>query len=715
MTHLSRGLLAGVSIGELQQRTVHPSYHPYWERLTRRWREVDAWEKETGKLLDIGSCSGNQFTWLVREAALDYRLTGNREALDYVGRQIDKLDRYFREHPVHRLLENHPYWSESHVCLAADLCRDGLDDRRLATLKRLVHDKFLEATHTGWDAPYRFLAGHNKPTTELVCAGICALTWGEEAGRSDWEELVRRTIDACVAGCRHGHDRQGFGYEGTMYAYLGMDVIYLFAQLLFQNGRENLFQLIPELSAYPNAIRNLLFPDRIGLSPWVDGGIQNPKSYAFLLLTARHYNRPEDLGLWYEYRGPGRAADPVPNNNPSLCWPDVGPTGPVRADGWGHDLYPFLWWDADAPRTPVEKSVQPLALYSPGTELAFFRTSWSREAVFLNVSGQGRGHTCYDHLHADAGHFTLFAHGEYLAIDTGYFNRLEEGHSVVLVENQGQFNRDPKAAIAQHYAGRLTGFQRHALLDYVMVDQAAPRNCVAADRHLLFVRTGGDDAYVVLIDNVNPDHQAHAFQWQLQAHPESTVRLTGDTTAVVEKPRARLELTFLSPPASDFPTCPHALSLSTDIRYGGNVLPEGAPPPEKPRAPEGSPWIAWNWHAYTREQARRMKSELAYTAWYWPRLVAEQQGPSCILMTVIAPRRAGAPPLAVRNASGRRVFRAEIEHGDGTDTVIAALDHSLIKFPDVTGYAEIAVIRRAKSGAVIDQWTLGGYPLVVRQ
>ena len=79
------------------------------------------------------------------------------------------------------------------------------------------------------------------------------------------------------------------------------------------------------------------------------------------------------------------------------------------------------------------------------------------------------------------------------------------------------------------------------------------------------------------------------------------------------------------------------------------------------------------------------------------------------LVTVIAPRWAGDPPLVVRNASGRRVFRAEIDCGDFSDTVIAALDHSIIKFSD----AEIAVIRRARSGDVMDRWTLGGHLLSV--
>jgi hypothetical protein len=62
----------------------------------------------------------------------------------------------------------------------------------------------------------------------------------------------------------------------------------------------------------------------------------------------------------------------------------------------------------------------------------------------------------------------------------------------------------------------------------------------------------------------------------------------------------------------------------------------------------------------------------------------------------------------MRNASGHWVFRAEIDCGDFTDTVIAALEHSLIMFPDVSGYAEIAVIRRNRAGMVLDRWTLGG-------
>ena len=265
---------------------------------------------------------------------------------------------------------------------------------------------------------------------------------------------------------------------------------------------------------------------------------------------------------------------------------------------------------------PVEKADRPTAIYSPGTEVSFFRTSWSRDGVLLNVNGQGRGHCALDHAHADGGHFTIFAHGEYLAMDPGYWNILEDHHSVVLIDGKSQFNRANDTGYRWHYAGRLAGFQRHAILDYVMADQAHPRNCVWEDRHVLFMRLGGDDAYMVIVDNINPDNGLHTFQWQLQAHPDSDTRVTGPRTAVIEKPKARLDLTFLSPLASDFPGCPHELSLRTDLVYGYYVAPEGETRCEHP---------VWGQKfAYSREEARALKSDLSYTNWFRPQLVAEQ-------------------------------------------------------------------------------------------
>mgnify|MGYP001566673436 CR=1 FL=1 len=84
-------------------------------------------------------------------------------------------------------------------------------------------------------------------------------------------------------------------------------------------------------------------------------------------------------------------------------------------------------------------------------------------------------------------------------------------------------------------------------------------------------------------------------------------------------------------------------------------------------------------------------------------------------MTVISPRRAGKPPLVVTDRMARRAFRADVESDKFTDTIIAALDHGMIKYPDVEGFAELAVIRRDKTGRVLDSWTIGGEKLRIMQ
>ena len=708
MANESQGLLAGLDVARLRARLSAAPYRPYWDGLTRRWREIAAFEAETGRTINIGSCAGAQITWQVREAALEYHLTGNVDALAYVHRQIDKLADALLHRPeawraqYGRIL---PYWSELHVCLAADLCRAGLDERRRADLLRLVREHCVTAPYIGWDSATRYLAGHNMAATEQPCAGICALVWGADAGVPDWEGIVARAINSCRLYCRYGLDRAAFGFEGTMYAALPLDTIYLFAELLCQRGREDLFATIPELRAYPAAVRALLFPDRIGLNPLGDGGVVNPKPYAWLLLTARHYGQPEDHGLWYEYRGPGRAAEPCPNNNPHPWWPHRDPRGPVRRDGWGHDLLPFLWWDAAAPRPPVVESTQPTATYSPGTELAFCRTSWGKDAVYASFSGGGRGHCALDHAHADGGHFTLFAHGEYLAMDTGYWNVYENQHSVVLIDGAGQFNRSGDERYRKHYAGRLAGWQRHALLDYAMADLAHPRNCVWADRHFLFVRCGGDDAYLVLLDSISPDHRVHRYDWQLQAHPASTVTITGPTTATVARHLARLDLTFVAPPASDFARSPHTLALRTDHVYGAYVQGHTG-------ALAGAAGVSKD-YLYTEEEARREAGDLSFSSFYRPRLVAEQTGPNCLLLAVISPRRATEAPRPVRVVPAPRVFCVAVDCGTHVDTIIAALDHGQIALPGVCGATELALVRRAPTGHLLGYWTVDGQPLNV--
>ena len=82
-------------------------------------------------------------------------------------------------------------------------------------------------------------------------------------------------------------------------------------------------------------------------------------------------------------------------------------------------------------------------------------------------------------------------------------------------------------------------------------------------------------------------------------------------------------------------------------------------------------------------------------------------------MSVLSPRRADAPVLAVTDRSARRVFRAEIAGEHGVDTVIAAPDRGWVEFEDIRGCVELAVVRRDRSGVLVDAWHPGAQGLWV--
>jgi hypothetical protein len=227
-------------------------------------------------------------------------------------------------------------------------------------------------------------------------------------------------------------------------------------------------------------------------------------------------------------------------------------------------------------------------------------------------------------------------------------------------------------------SGRLTAYLRHALVDYAVADAAHMKDCMWADRHLLFVKLGGDDCYVVTIDNINKDHARHLFWWQLHANPEADIQVTGERSAVVAGRKARLDINFVIPGAGDFPDDPHSLALRTDEQYW--TLGKDKPSPEA------------------------LKTGLMVTCYKRPRLIAEVTGLNCLLLSTIVPRKVGQPPVEVKHIPAHKVFRAEIDWGAHTDTIIAAMDHGYMKFADVEGFAELAVIRRDKSGKVMDVW-----------
>ena len=696
----SKGLLAGVDVTTIQSRASGPAYSALLAKFTRRLRQVvvrcKRSQASSGPYYGYGALGWHSNTPMAVDAAVVHRLTGDAEALAHVEWCLRLMSDIGRDLAKHKERVSGGIWpihSHLETALAADICRASLPSEVIDGIKAVMRDAAI-AYHDGSRPVRYFSAGQNIPAVKTLNAGVCALVWGEEVNHPTWRETVELARDAAIGYLRRGTDAAGYGYEGPGYSLCTYFYVYLVAQLLRQRGIEDLFATEPALSNIPLATHSLLFPDHGSLGNYNDLGLLYPHGMPWLPLTARYYHRGDDLALWHAFQGPDHPLRPFGD---TMDWYESIAGGDALQ---AMHVFPYalslLWWDADEKHEPIEHSARPTADCSRGVECANFRTSWSRDAVYMNVQGAGRTHAAGGHAHADCGHFSIFAHGQYLAIDTGRYNSDEDQHSVILVDGKCHMPTGDGRWGANPRSGRLLDFRRHAMVDYVRADAAHMKDCMWADRHFLFVRSpgelgnaaGGDDAYVVVIDNINVDNATHSFVWQLQTDTSNTVRITGDRTASVVGEKARLDVTFAIPSAEDFPKSPHTISLRSDEKE-------------------------WAWPYGRNGIEDHPNTGLMTTSFKRPRLLAELWGVNGVMAAVLSPRRAGSPALAVRQVAEQRVLRVEVSWGEYTDTIFAAMDSGYINLADARAWTELALVRRDRAGKIVGTWTVDGEKLTL--
>ncbi len=680
----SRGLLAGFAIGELKTKITREPYAKLWTRLKMRTREVMKAARDSGFEVGTGGLGWHSRTPMLPEAALLARLAEDGDALRYVEECIDFLNAFSRQKMADgdRALLLH---SHAEVAMATDMLRDLLSPEALEALLGFMREIAIDY-HAGMDSYIMYGGGGNIVWCHNVQAAVCALLWGEDCAHPAWQEVVEHGINHTRCYLKYGCDASGFSYEGTGYGHGVFQVMFMFVQLLQQSGHADLYRTEPRLREIIEASLRVLFPDHSFLTNDNDVGLIGAESMPYLLLAHRAYGDPLYLGFWYAYQGP---------DNPRRPYGDIRPwvnqlTGIAEPtpDAVFSLAMAVLYWDADAPRIELAQADRPTAHYAPGTETANLRSSWRTDAVYVNIQGAGRSHMSQTHRHADAGHFAIFAHGDYLAIDTGRYNSDEDQHNVVLVDGKCHRPIAPGWGM-DPLSGRLSKFQQTELLSYVRADMAQEKACFWADRHFLFVPWGPDDAYLVVLDNLNRDNQKHSYWWQLQGNPEFAFTIDGERRATLHGKNARLDINFAIPSPQDFPEEPHTIKLRQDVKE-------------------------WHW-PYGREQDTDVmeKHGLLVSSVRRPRLIAEVTGLNGMILAVISPRRQNAEPLAVRQLEERRILRIEIACGAFTDTVLAALDHGFIRLDGIEALTELAFMRRDSSGKLIGSWTIDGSPLQI--
>jgi hypothetical protein len=505
---------------------------------------------------------------------------------------------------------------------------------------------------------------------------------------------VQRGINHTRCYLKYGCDEKSYSYEGTGYGHIVFCFMFAFVELLALTGFADLYRSEPTLRKMAFASQLSMFPDGSFLVDDNDLGLIGSESISGLLMLAKRFDDPQIRGFWDAFQGPQHPLRPYGDMRPwviqrtssSKSHPD---SSEILGDPRSSHFYSFLYWQPEKPVTPLEESTLPRADYSPGTECINLRTSWGTDAVYANIQAAGRSRMSLTHRHADAGHFSIFAHGEYLAIDTGRYNSDEDQHSVVLVDGK------PNVPIAPGWgmdflSGRVSHYESQNLLTHARVDAAHLKGCHWANRDFLWVPLGGDDVYMVVIDNLNKDNARHTFWWQLQAHPDTKIEIDSDWQARICGEHARLDLSFIWPSAQDFPAAPHRFTLRQDVKE-------------------------WQ-YPYGDDKSIQMRHEhegLLYTSYLRPRLLGELDGLNGQMLTVVAPRRSGAAPLQVRRRMAKRLLWLEIETPIGRDTIITALDHGFIQTDEFRCMSEVLFLRHNAEGKRIAQWSLGGGQLEI--
>lgn len=697
MKEQSLGILAGMDKGALVTRTTTEPYATLWRYMVARWEAVAAREAETEGYLVHGGLGWQSFSPMLPEAALIFILTGRDDALEYVNRctcylldeyeEIESIDNYRYEGEG-----NSKAWLWSHlaVALATDICRDALDaetrQRIAGVMRKCIDFNCMDRSLVGYGA------GGNVNLARNTIAGICALTWGEESGHEHWKAVVDLACDAVHQYTRHGTDADGFMYEGNCY---GVDVystlIFPYAQLMLQGGGRNLFAEIPVLEKVADAGQYMTMPDYEFTATTADGGSISPMGYWFLHLTAKHYNRPDHIGFWHAFQGPDHPIRPWGDNWP---WRTLfrGGTEQEAIAAIGHtDItlpMTFLHYDAEAPNVATNASPLPTTVFGPGTGTATFRTSWNKNATFAILLGGGRNRACFGHAHADCGHFGINVGGEYLAVDTGRYNTNEDQHNVVLIDGQ---NRLPSSGAGEGMgfdisSGRFKRTERHALLDRCCTDASHMKNVIWALRDFFFVRLGGDDAYIIMLDNINVDagKTPHSYHWQLNANPYAAIDITGNTTATVRGKNARLDCFFFQKPNKPVEDAPHEIRLRSDM-------------------------AEWSW-PYGRDCNMKQFEGWGthFTVVERPRLIAEQETLSCVMASVVSPRRANQATIEITQFDVANGIGLEVKTEHYVDRFFAAPDHAYISSAYAHGVAEFAMERRTHAGEVVDCWVEQG-------
>lgn len=461
------------------------------------------------------------------------------------------------------------------------------------------------------------------------------------------DEALAMAGDVVRRGIHMGVDSAGVVGEGPFYGTIDLSAWLSTAEVLSRAGVCNLWEEEPLIA---RAMRTKLYyttPDWRGALVHCDG--QRYEAAHFqgqpLLLAAARLREPAIQTLW----------ERIANNR--LPQPTVHHPYGVLA--------PALWYDTNPAPLAMGEGNWPLALGGGRWGLHFFRSGWGGKDLAFNLHGAGRDPGTFIHQMVDAGHFSLAALGEIFCAGRGYAHTNSEFQNVIAPD--GKEPADAPGGVGQMWRGGVTRtFAPGRRADYACVDTAWQWGAVWSYRHALVVRASGTDPFVVLYDNCNHRNDWGTWDWRFQIEDDHTATLDpANLRAAVQGKVNRLELAWAHYREEDFPK-PHRLEVMTDRSGPCDV----------------------KHHDRTGGKG-------------FPRLVARLHGYNAGLLSALVPRRKGASPVGITRIADRYQFGLVIDHGQFTDTVVAAPFDRRITIGGIDGEAAMAIVRRDREGKAV--------------
>lgn len=380
----------------------------------------------------------------IAEAALAYKITGEKKYLDAAKKYIDAALSY----DVWGYKYNKPNvdLAAGHLLYGLGWGYDLLYDDLTSAEKTKIREKLIKQAQMLYDffkpkkgKTYAYSQNH----TFIPIAGLAVTAYAlmdETNEAKDWAALSRAIFDRVLAT----YSEDGYYYEGMEYWIFSTPWLVHYMDAHLHATGENLYETTPGLKlAYkyvshatlPGGEFNFDFGDiyagpitRSHRGDDYDRERINGKfrtNYNILYGLASRYGNGEAHG----------AAD----------W--LRSKGQVNAE----EMWTFIWYDATIKSVPIEE--QSKWHYFPDHDVVYWRSGWDDAATaFAFKCGPPEGHAAAEkvkqfpdwrlssgHAHPDAGSFIIWSNGRYLTGDSGYAGvPLTIHHNTILFDGKGQ-------------------------------------------------------------------------------------------------------------------------------------------------------------------------------------------------------------------------------------------------------------------------------------